>query len=434
MQVKRCILSRIEKFLKSREYLAVVGPRQCGKTVLLGMIKQYLKKELKVKENNIALITFEDRKLLRQFESEPIEFVKSYIDKRGTGLFYLLIDEFQYAKEGGQKLKFVYDTVKNFKAIITGSSSLEIRAKTGKYMVGRMLSFNMYPFNFSEYLLSKSRRHLNIYEKKSRDIVKFIFKGKKPLYKNKEDAFYSEMIDFYKDYVVWGGYPAVVIEKNKEKKQKLQSEINSGYIMKDIKGLLALATENELESLITQLAIRPGNLINYTNLCADTALDYRNLKKHLRILNETFVCDELRPFYKNKRKELSKNPKIYFIDTGFRNNVLDDFNDPDMRTDGGALVENVVYRRLKELAGGRIKINYWRTKPGAEVDFILKVDGKPAPVEVKYSCFKGNKVSRSFMSFVQHYKPSTGLILTKNYFGISKKGKTNILFAPVYYL
>ena len=66
-----------------------------------------------------------------QFENEPVEFVQSYIPHKYKGTVYLMMDEFQYADNGGQKLKLVYDTVKQVKIIITGSSSLEIKADVG---------------------------------------------------------------------------------------------------------------------------------------------------------------------------------------------------------------------------------------------------------------------------------------------------------------
>ena len=101
------------------------------------------------------MITFEDRKLLMQFERDPIGFVNSYIQKNAKRN-YLMIDEFQYAENGGQRLKFIYDTIKNVKIFITGSSSLDIKTKVGKFMVGKILNFRLYPFNFREYKTTRN--------------------------------------------------------------------------------------------------------------------------------------------------------------------------------------------------------------------------------------------------------------------------------------
>ena len=80
------------------------------------------------------------------------------------------------------------------------------------------------------------------------------------------------------------------------------------------------------------------------------------------------------------------------------------------------------------------RINFWRTKAGAEVDFVVHVAGGLIPVEVKYSRFEKPGISRSFASFIETFKPERGLVLTKNYWGHTSRGSTEIAFAPVYCL
>ncbi len=187
-------------------------------------------------------------------------------------------------------------------------------------------------------------------------------------------------------------------------------------------------------SLAVRLAAQSSGIINYNNIAALSGLNYRNLKKNLNILEETFVIQEVKPFFVNKMKELSKNPKIYFTDNGFRNSLIEDMRLPDKRTDAGALAENTVLIRLKELSGGLNPVNFWRTKAGSEVDFLIKIKGKEVPVEVKFSPFSHHDITRSFGNYIEAFNPERGVILTKNYWGIEKRGKTTILFAPVYYL
>ena len=155
---------------------------------------------------------------------------------------------------------------------------------------------------------------------------------------------------------------------------------------------------------------------------------------YLNILEETFVCKPVKPFFKNRQKELSKNPKIYFVDLGFRNNLLDNMNKLDKRSDNGAIIENSIFIRLNELYEGINRICFWRTKAGAEVDFIVHSKNRLIPIEVKYSNFGSEKMSKSLISFIAHFDPECALVLTKNYRGLVKKGKTKILFFPAYYL
>jgi predicted AAA+ superfamily ATPase len=431
MIVKRDLLDTIKPFIKRREYLAITGPRQAGKTVLLSLIIEYLKKELGVAADEIKSITFEDRKILAQFSASPAELVESYI---ASGVKYLFVDEFQYAKQGGQKLKLIYDTFKDFKIIITGSSSLEIKAQTGKYMVGRLLSFCLYPFTFAEFLSGRDKRLHAVYEKKHAAVRDFIFAAKRFRPDKGADIFADDFLRLYEEYLVWGGYPAVALEKNHEIQKKLLNDINNNYLLKDIKGLLELATEDKLVKLAELLSAQAGGIVNYSALSVSSGLDFRNLKKHVNILEETFICSEVKPYFVNKLKELTKNPKVYFVDNGFRNSMIDDMRPVNKRQDAGALAENAVFDRLKEMCGGDKQLNYWRTKAGAEMDFVIRIEGEEVPIEVKYSDFDSEKLTRSYMNFVEAFSPERGIMLTKNYWGKTKIKGCDIMYIPVYYL
>jgi predicted AAA+ superfamily ATPase len=430
----RDLIKNIDAFIKRKEYIAIIGPRQCGKTTFLEILKKHLIENLGVKHEFIITITFEDRRLLVQFEADPISFINSYLPAKLTNKCFMMIDEFQYAVNGGQKLKLIFDTIKGVKIIITGSSSLEIKAKVGKYMVGRITSFFLHPFNFGEFLRVVDNRLANIYKENNEKIQSWLYNGGSFKTKRGVDIFAEEMVKQYEEYCIWGGYPAVVITKDKKVRKKLLIDIYNNYILKDIKTLLELATEKNLYMLTQHLATQIGNILVYQNLSQATGLDYRNLKRHLNVLKETFICQEIKPFFKNRQKELTKNPKIYFIDMGFRNNLVENFNSLDKRNDAGAMVENTVFIRLNAIFQGIEKINFWRTKAGAEVDFIVHRHGDILPIEVKYSNFKTEKVSRSLTSFINSFKPKTAVVLTKDYWGWKKINNTVVHLIPIYYL
>lgn len=109
-------------------------------------------------------------------------------------------------------------------------------------------------------------------------------------------------------------------------------------------------------------------------------------------------------------------------------------NKLDKRSDAGAQIENAVFIRLNELREGFNKINFWRTKTGAEVDFILHIKDNIVPIEVKYSSFNSEKISKSLASFLDSFNPRYAIVLTKNYWSFLKRDGTNILFMPVFYL
>ena len=224
--IERDLIQQVKIFLDKKEFLAIIGPRQSGKTVFLDLIKKYLIENKKVNLENIKQITFEDRILLSQFDEDPIAFVESYRIKNSKKTFYLMIDEFQYSKSGGQKLKLIYDTVENIKIIITGSSSLDIKAQVGKYMVGRILTFRLYPFNFSEFLIAKNKRLEVVYRGKNKELSDWIFKNKRiKKISNKKDIFAGEFLKLFENFCVWGGYPRAVLLKSEIEKRKILNDI-----------------------------------------------------------------------------------------------------------------------------------------------------------------------------------------------------------------
>lgn len=435
MIIQRNLISQIKIFLDNKEYIAIIGSRQSGKSVFLDLIKNYLIKEKSINSDNIKQITFEDRILLNQFDSDPVAFVNSYKNSASfNDILYLMIDEFQYSINGGQKIKLVYDTVANIKIIITGSSSLDIKAQVGKYMVGRILTFYLYPFSFEEFLSAKDQKSVNLYKEKNEKFLSWFLKSEKIAIEEGKDVFAAEFLKLYEEFAIFGGYPRVVLSETEAEKKKILNDIYSNYILKDIKGLLELATDKNLLDLTRFLAAQIGNILVYKNLSQIARLDYRKTVEHLRILEETFVIELVKPYFKNRQKELVKNPKVYFVDAGFRNGLMENMNLFFKRSDTGALAENAVFLRLKILLENFNKINFWRSKAGAEVDFVIDFNGKIFPIEVKFSEFNKPEISRSLASFIKSFKTKRALVLTKDYFGTARtKTGCEVLFWPVYY-
>jgi len=411
----------IDRFLKNwsqqkkRKPLILRGARQVGKTTFLEHLFSNLKKQKKKAE----FLTFERENDLALFES--IEDFKDYYKDYQI----LIIDEFHYAKEGGRKLKYLFDTTK-IKFIISGSSSLELTFETGRYLVGRMFKFLLYPFSFREFLLSKDKRLLALLETRFGDVLFQKLDLKKPFGREIN----SRIQKLFEEYLIFGGYPAVVLAETREEKIKILESILENYLLRDIGALLNLKTKGEILKIAEFLSTQVSNLLNYQELSRISNLRYREVITHLEILKNTFLVETLKPFYKNPRTELVKTPKIYFFDNGFRNYLISDFKEINKRNDVGRLVENYVFSLLQRKSLG--KINFWRTKSKAEVDFLIQREGEIIPIEVRYS--PSPLIGKSLFSFIEKFSPKYGYILTKGFFGIKKIKKTNIYFIPVYYL
>ncbi|MCK5107924.1 MAG: ATP-binding protein, partial [Nanoarchaeota archaeon] len=310
MYIKRELEEIIKKYLKHKEIIAVIGTRQCGKTTLVKHILKDIKK--------VNQITFEDIKTKNLFETDIDSFIELHIKEYD----YLFIDEVQYSKDNGQKLKYIYDT-SNIKIIISGSSSPDLSIHSLKYLVGRIFIFELYPFSFKEFLSYKNPELISIFNKKKY--------GTEIL---------SQLNKYLEEFLSYGGYPAVVLTESKESKKLILKNIFNTYILREIKEILELSENDKLVLLLKSFSLQIGNLINYTELSNITGFDFNTLKKYIKILEDTFICMRCLPFYTNKRTEIIKSPKIYFLDYGFRNICIDNFSKE--RTDKGQIYENLI--------------------------------------------------------------------------------------------
>jgi hypothetical protein len=154
------------------------------------------------------------------------------------------------------------------------------------------------------------------------------------------------------------------------------------------------------------LADQIGKVANVSEISSTLGIDRETTKKYLWLLKKTFIIDEVRPFYKNLRKELTKRPVYYFNDLGMRNYILNRLDLKNLEVDGGFLFQNLVYFSLKNIVNLEpSKINYWRTLDGAEIDFVINSGSGVWPIEVKYSDLKEIKITRSMNSFINAYHP-----------------------------
>ncbi len=356
MYIKRKIEYQINKYLNTKEIIALVGPRQCGKTTFF----QNLFKTL----DRAVFITFEDQKILNLFEKNLDLFIQEYV----IGNKYIFIDEFQYADNGGKNLKFIFDT-QNIEIFITGSSAIDLTVRAFKFLVGRIFVFNLYPFDFEEYL---SFKDINLSEQLS------IYKKSKEL---PSSDFLPGYEKYYEEYIVYGGYPRVVLAESEEEKKEILKNIYNTYFLREVRDILGLVDDYKLSLLIKALASQIGNMVNYQELEKLSEFSYPTLKKNINFLEKTYIAYFVRPFFTNKRIEIVKNPKIYFFDSGLRNSVLNDFRQLSQRNDAGALVENAF---SIELTKKGLLQNYWRTKRKEEIDFIVQFpDNKKIAYEIK---------------------------------------------------
>ncbi len=110
---------------------------------------------------------------------------------------------------------------------------------------------------------------------------------------------------------------------------------------------------NRLEKLLKYLAVGLGNILYYENLSSELNISFSTLKKYLDALEKSYVITTVPPFYTNKLKEITKRPKLYFIDVGLRNSIIKNFNlEPK-----GKVLKNLRFDCILEFEEDRL-VNY----------------------------------------------------------------------------
>lgn len=393
MYIQRKIHQEIGSHLSRKEYTIITGPRQCGKTSLI----KALYKELQNDNKQVAYITFEDQDILSAINIHPEE-VFSYVIRPNTQLIgvahenervYLFIDEIQYAADPSNFLKYLFDTYgENLKIIATGSSAFYIDDKFKDSLAGRKRVYELQTLSFDEYLQFSGYAHLLLDLEKIRFQADYISPANR------------ELMDQLNDYLVFGGYPAVALEKNADERILLLKELKNAFLKKDIDEA-GISYHDKFYMLLTLLAGQTGNLVNRNELANTVGLDNKTIDNYLYVLQNSFHIALVKPFYSSLRKELTKMPKVYFKDTGMRNSALNRFYDFQNREDQGQLLENFVYKRLTNLYD-KDNIKFWRTTDKMEIDFVVTTSFNEGLVyEVKMNCRNINSISKK--RFTENY-------------------------------
>ncbi len=364
---ERKIVANIKKHLSRKEITVITGARQTGKTTVLKQIEKFLSE----KGETSYLLTLEDPLLLNNLNEHPekiFQFIRLN-DKK----IYLMLDEIQYLDNPSNFLKLIFDKYEQqIKLIVTGSSAFYIDTKFSDSLTGRKQIFELYPLDFEEFLVFKEKEELIIEWQEIRNSTDYISHKR------------NQIQSLFDEYLTYGGYPAVVLEKDiNEKKFKLK-ELFSSYLKRDVLEA-GVQNQDKFFNLITLLANQCGSLLNTNEISNTLKLSVTAVEHYLYILRKTYHIKLVRPFYTNIRKELTKMPKVFFNDLGFRNIIINRFSPIPQRLDRGIVAENFVFIRLRQLYDHQI-IKYWRTSDGNEIDFIIpQEEAKGVAIEVKFS-------------------------------------------------
>lgn len=360
---KRTVITEIALFLDTDDIIVIHGARQVGKTSIL----MYLQSELESRNEKVHFIDLEDSRYVRILDQGVDEFI-SYLGEEGLKVpdfrqsekkLYVMIDEIQYLENPSSFLKLLADHHRYLKVIVSGSSSFELKSKFKDSLVGRTVNFEIYPLSFEEFLTFKG--------------IPFKPASSYTAKKN------TELQSLYTEFVLYGGYPKIVLTDDISIKERYLQQIIDTYIRKDIRDLADIKDVDKFNRLVEILASQSGNLLNIAELANTCKLARPTVESYLFLLEQTYIIRLVRPFSQNLRTELTKTPKVFFYDTGLMQML---WLKRLQREILGTVFETNIFAELAKTYGCD-SIYYWRTTDKKEIDFILRQPEYVLPIEVK---------------------------------------------------
>lgn len=387
---KRTIFDQIKPYIGDNIIIVLHGARQVGKTHILF----YLRNWLTDKSKKVFYYDLEYPDLLEDLNRGVDIFIA---DLKGKGYrageeIYALIDEIQYLDKPSPFLKIIADHYKNIHLIVSGSSTFDIKSKFSDSLAGRIMSFEVFPLSFEEFIEFKETDY-------------------KLLSSVSSSSGITHLKQLYAEFVLYGGYPKVALEPVEEKKKQYLLQVIDTYIRKDVRDLAHVEDIRKFNSMLQVIASQSGQLLDMAALSRETAISLPTIRKYLNILEETFVIKMVTPYSKSPSVEISKNPKVFFFDSGLQSLL---WFKTFQKTLLGTMFETNIFGELVKKFG-RHAIYFWRTKMHQEVDFIVeKKENAILPIEVKTNFQQFN--ARSIESFQKKYK-------TKNWVVVGLEGQ-----------
>lgn len=329
--VPRAAASRLERLLRDFPMALVLGPRQCGKSTLVRMLRPgWLHLDLE-RPADAALLRAD---LEGFFEQNPR---------------HVVIGEAQRLPEVFSLLRYVSDrSPGRGRFLLTGSAHPALVHSVSESLAGRVGVLELSPFRASEL------------------------------------AGTSHAADRW----FWGGYPPVHARRGARVRGEWLDAYVSSFLERDLPSFGVRLPVTRLRTLWAMLTHVHGNLLNVSDLARSLSISFHTVAGDLDVLEQTFMLRRLQPYHANVQKRLTKSPKLYLRDSGLLH-FLAGLREPrELATwpRRGASFEGLVIEELVSWARDNLvrpEAFFWRTQAGAEVDLLLVHGRRLVPIEIK---------------------------------------------------
>ncbi|MDA1079910.1 MAG: ATP-binding protein, partial [bacterium] len=307
-------------FQTYKQALVLLGARQVGKTTILKKIFP-----------DALYLLLDEKSVSDILESYSSDAYKALIGSRKQ----IFLDELHLLSNPGRAVKLIYDQLPEIQIIVTGSSSFQIKNKTGESMAGRAINYSMFPLTFGEFL-----HQMKIEDNHT------IFLFDKILSQDSSTTVKKYDIQtILQSLLLYGQYPHLV---NSPNDRTYLRNLAEKAIFKDIIELNLIENRSKALDLLKLLAYQIGNLVSYSELANRLNISTPTVQRYIDIFEQSFILYRLYPYSTNARDEIGKSPKVYFWDLGLRNALIDNFDNLNIRSDSGAMFENFVINEIKK--------------------------------------------------------------------------------------
>ncbi len=379
MYLQRQIETTLKESIKEFPVIAVMGPRQVGKSTLL---KQLFQKKYKY-------ITFDDLSIRSQAQKEPALFLKNNPGK-------LIIDEIQYAPEILSELKINVDKSGSpGQYLLTGSQQFQLIRGMQETLAGRVLLLNLPAMTVMEKAGFGNRRHW----------LPSLLDNTKP----DESCFYNMIEDMTPvDSLLQGGLPGILTKSRKFYPSFFDSYIKT-YIERDIPAQYDVKDMTRIANFLKLLAPQTSCEINKSQLGRELGISPPTSQRWLEWLKATFVWNEHPPYHGNMIKRVSRHPKGFMFDTGVICNLLHIYDSDSLNSHPfiGNIFETAMRIEIQSVIQNLLlpaECFHWRTPYGYEVDIVIEYKNKLFALECKW----GSNIQRDDFRNLYQFKKNYG--------------------------
>ena len=351
----RYALARVHEALRDTPVVLLNGPRQCGKTTLVGQLIG----------GHRSYLTLDDETVLAAARSDPSGFLR--------GVDRVLLDEVQRAPELLRAIKRAVDQDRRpGRFLLTGSADLLALPRVSESLAGRMAVITLLPLARAELLRRRPR------------FLDHAFDGK--LGPVAAPVVGPDLVEL----VLAGGYPELIARAPSRRLQWARDYARA-VITRDVRDVAEVTRLDEMPRLLRALAHHAGQLLNFAELGGQLGLDAKTARRYLGILEQVYLVRRVEPWFTNRLKRMIKTPKLHFLDTGLLA-ALRGLTAERLSSDRealGPLLESYVFSEAAKLISWmdrEVTIHHYRDKDQQEVDLVLeRDDGAIVGIEVKAS-------------------------------------------------